>query len=75
MTIREFVIHTLSWPPYCFGATATQIWCFAKATHRNIKLNSLSGVLCKMVNNGELNVYSNFGPRGGNGYVLKERPR
>jgi hypothetical protein len=72
VTIREFVIHTLSWPPYSFGATATQIWHFAKATHRDIKLSSLSGELCRMAKRGELIVYPAFGPRGGNGYVLKE---
>jgi hypothetical protein len=74
MTIREFVIHALSWSPYDSGATATQIWHFAKATHRDIKLSSLSGELCRMVKRGELTVYRNFGPRGGNGYRLTPKP-
>jgi hypothetical protein len=70
MTIREFVVHALSWPPYDGGATATQLWHFAKATHRNIKLESLSGQLCKMVKANELEKLDGFGPRGGNGYML-----
>jgi hypothetical protein len=32
MTIREFIIHALSWPPYDKGATAIQLWHFAETT-------------------------------------------
>lgn len=70
MTIREFIVHALSWSPYDKGATAAQLWNFAKTTNRSIKLGSLASQLCKMVEADELERLDGFGPRGGNGYVL-----
>lgn len=75
MTIEEFIVHALSWPPYDAGATATQLWHFAKATQRDIKLSSLSSQLKRMYDANELERYGDFGPRGGNGYVLKRRTK
>ena len=71
MTVKEFIIHALSWPPYDKGATATQLWHFAKTTERNIKLSSLSSQLKKMYDAGELERFAEFGPRGGYGYEVK----
>lgn len=71
MTIKEFVIHALSWPPYDTGATATQLWHFAETTQRNIKLSSLSSVLKKMTDEGTIDRIKNFGPRKGYGYLIK----
>ena len=73
MTLRQFIVHALSWPPYDKGATASQLLHFAAATQRRIKLSSLSSQLCKMSKAGVLERLENFGPRGGYGYRLKER--
>jgi hypothetical protein len=70
MTLRELVMHTLSWPPYDAGATATQIWHFAQSTGRDVKLSSLSSQLRRMYDDHELNRMEDFGPRGGYGYTL-----
>lgn len=71
VTIKEFVVHALGWPPYERGATATQLCHFASATQRNVKLSSLSSVLKRMYDADELERIEGFGSRGGYGYRLK----
>lgn len=71
MTIKEFVVHALGWPPYDKGATATQLCSFAAATERSVKLSSLSSALKQMYDAGEVERIEGFGPRGGYGYLLK----
>jgi hypothetical protein len=72
MTIREQVLNALQyWVPYKYGATATQLCHAFKANGHEVSLSSLSSQLCKMVKDGELDLLVEYGPRGGNGYVLK----
>lgn len=72
MTIARLIWHMLRWKPGSDGMTATQLLYRLSEVGYEVKLSSLSGQLCKMVKAGELGVLPGFGPRGGNGYVLKD---
>ena len=76
VTMRERVIELLNMSRFFGGATATTLcnemnWIARRSNE--FKLSSLSSLLHKMWKDGSLIRLPDFGPRGGNGYVLAPR--
>jgi len=74
MTIRRRVLHLLKHA----GAIVTAVDIYhvlnvesGIGPSESVKLSSLSSVLKRMCDGGELDRLKNFGPRGGYGYRLK----
>jgi len=68
LTHRELVLNflLLTGHPY----TASEIWHALNLPEHPIKLSSLSGILKRMYDAGELRRIDEWGPRGGYGYEV-----
>ncbi len=71
--LRERVLLMLQWADPVTGVTATTLCKFLNhisRPSRHVKLSTLSSLLTKMYDAGDLNRFKGAGPRDGFGYTL-----